>query len=72
MRDHVQLFQLIALGRACALVPETAVAGRVADIAAMRVTGAPAVATVIALAAHIRSMAVAETVHTVTCLVVNE
>ncbi|MFF4554493.1 LysR family transcriptional regulator [Streptomyces sp. NPDC001422] len=59
VRDHTQLTQLIALGRACAIVPESACAGLGEDLTAVPVPDAPAVTTVIAWPAHSRSPAVA-------------
>ncbi|MCD4524128.1 LysR substrate-binding domain-containing protein [Nocardioides sp. cx-173] len=59
VRDHTQLTQLIALGRACAIVPESGVAGLRGDLVAVPVTDAPLVTTVIAWPAHSRSRGVA-------------
>ncbi|MDF0529765.1 LysR family transcriptional regulator [Tsukamurella sp. 8F] len=67
VRDHTQLFQLIALGRAYALVPESVRAHRHAH-AVVPVSDAPAVTTVIAWPPHSRSRAVADLVRTATRL----
>ncbi len=66
--DHAQLVQLIALGRACAIVPES---GRVlvrGDVAVVPVLDASAVTTVIAWPPHSRSRGVAGLVRTATSL----
>ncbi|RKT72840.1 LysR family transcriptional regulator [Saccharothrix variisporea] len=68
VRDHTQLFQLIALGRACALVPESVGAHLRDDHATVPVPDAPAVTTVIAWPPHSRSKAVADLVRTATRL----
>ncbi len=68
VRDHTQLFQLIALGLACALVPESLRAQLRDDHAIVPVPDAPAVTTVIAWPPHSRSKAVAHLVHTATRL----
>ncbi|MCB5182811.1 LysR family transcriptional regulator [Streptomyces antimicrobicus] len=68
VRDHTQLFQLIALGRACAVVPES-LRAHLRDVhATVPVTDAPAVTTVIAWPPHSRSTAVADLVRTATRL----
>ncbi|MCD4533444.1 LysR substrate-binding domain-containing protein [Nocardioides sp. cx-169] len=59
VRDHTQLTQLIALGRACAIVPESGVAGLHGDLVAVPVTDAARVTTVIAWPPHSRSRGVA-------------
>ncbi|MFD6921564.1 LysR family transcriptional regulator [Streptomyces sp. NPDC059944] len=59
VRDHTQLTQLIALGRACAIVPESACAGLGEDLTAVPVPDAPHVTTVIAWPPHSRSPEVA-------------
>ncbi|WP_280633755.1 LysR family transcriptional regulator [Nocardioides sp. 503] len=59
VRDHTQVLQLIALGRACAVLPESAAATLGRDLSAVRVSDAPDVTTVIAWPAHSRSRAVA-------------
>ncbi|MFE7512325.1 LysR family transcriptional regulator [Streptomyces sp. NPDC057540] len=68
VRDHTQLFQLIALGRACAVVPESLRAGLRDGHATVPVPDAPAVTTVIAWPPHSRSRAVADLVRTATRL----
>lgn len=68
VRDQTQLLQLIALGRACAFVPESVRASLGNDHAAVPVPEAPPVSTVIAWASHSRSRAVADLVRTATCL----
>jgi DNA-binding transcriptional LysR family regulator len=68
VRDHTQLFQLIALGRACAIVPESLRAHLHDDHATVPVPDAPAVTTVIAWPPHSRSKAVADLVRTATRL----
>ncbi|KKZ71675.1 LysR family transcriptional regulator [Streptomyces showdoensis] len=68
VRDHTQLFQLIALGRACALVPESLRAHLRDDHAAVPVPDAPPVTTVIAWPPHSRSRAVADLVRIATSL----
>lgn len=64
VRDHTQLLQLIALGLACAVVPESLGTQLRSDHAAVRVTDAPPVTTVIAWPPHSRSTAVADLVRT--------
>ncbi|MEW2164659.1 LysR family transcriptional regulator [Streptomyces sp. NPDC007084] len=59
VRDHTQLTQLIALGRACALLPESAGTGLTEDLTAVPVPDAPEVTTVIAWPPHTHSPAVA-------------
>ncbi|KAA8882029.1 LysR family transcriptional regulator [Nocardia colli] len=68
VRDHTQLFQLIALGLACAVVPESLRTQLREDHAIVPVPDAPAVTTVIAWPPHSRSKAVADLVHTATLL----
>ncbi|KOG36769.1 MULTISPECIES: LysR family transcriptional regulator [Streptomyces] len=68
VRDHTQLFQLIALGRACAVVPESLRAHLRDGHATVPVPDAPAVTTVIAWPPHSRSRAVADLVRTATRL----
>ncbi|WP_439945586.1 LysR family transcriptional regulator [Streptomyces sp. BBFR109] len=68
VRDHTQLTQLIALGRACAIVPETGRAGLGEGLVAVPVVDAPRVTTVIAWPAHSRSTAVADLVRAATAL----
>ncbi|MEV6561488.1 LysR family transcriptional regulator [Nocardia sp. NPDC051756] len=64
VRDHTQLTQLITLGRACAIVPESLRAQLRDDHATVPVPDAPAVTTVIAWPPHSRSKAVANLVRT--------
>ncbi|MFC4110706.1 LysR family transcriptional regulator [Micromonospora zhanjiangensis] len=68
VRDHAQLLQLIALGRACVIVPESVRALLRGDLAAVPVLDAPRVTTVIAWPPHSRSRAVAGLVRTATGL----
>ena len=68
VRDHTQLLQLIALGRACCVVPESAAAQLGHDLAAVPVPDAPAVTTVIAWPPHSRSQPLAALVRTATRL----
>ncbi|WP_123981621.1 LysR family transcriptional regulator [Streptomyces sp. Ag109_O5-1] len=58
-RDHAQLYQLIALGRACWIAPESCRAQLREELAAVPVPDAPTVTTVIAWPPHSRSRAVA-------------
>ncbi|MGV9482768.1 LysR family transcriptional regulator, partial [Gordonia aichiensis] len=68
VRDHTQLAQLITLGRACAIVPESLRAQLRADHATVPVLDAPTVTTVIAWPPHSTSRAVADLVRTATRL----
>ncbi|MET8966851.1 LysR family transcriptional regulator [Streptomyces hydrogenans] len=68
VRDHAQLLQLVALGRACAVAPESSRARLHGDLAAVPVADAPPVTTVIAWPPHSRSRAVADLVRTATRL----
>lgn len=68
VRDHAQLLQLVALGRACAVSPESCRAELHGDLAAVPVLDAPTVTTVIAWPSHSRSRAVADLVRTATRL----
>ncbi|MDK9497656.1 LysR family transcriptional regulator [Streptomyces katrae] len=68
VRDHTQLFQLIALGRACAVVPESLRDHLRDGHATVPVPDAPVVTTVIAWPPHSRSKAVADLVRTATRL----
>jgi DNA-binding transcriptional LysR family regulator len=68
VRDHTQLFQLIALGRASAILPESCRAQLRGDLAAVPVVDAPTVTTVIAWPPHSRSRAVAGLVQAATRL----
>ncbi|MFI1280873.1 LysR family transcriptional regulator [Streptomyces sp. NPDC020858] len=67
-RDHAQLLQLIALGRACWIAPESCRAQLRDDLAAVPVLNAPTVTTVIAWPPHSRSRAVAGLVRAATGL----
>jgi LysR family transcriptional regulator, benzoate and cis,cis-muconate-responsive activator of ben and cat genes len=68
VRDQTQLHQLIALGRASAVVPESARAHMPRDLATVPVLDAPPVTTVIAWPPHSRSRAVAGLVRAATRL----
>ncbi|MFC9290223.1 LysR family transcriptional regulator [Streptomyces sp. NPDC057052] len=68
VRDHTQLTQLIALGRACAVVPESGRTGLREGLTAVPVLDAPRVTTVIAWPPHSRSTAVAGLVRAATAL----
>ncbi|WP_174531094.1 LysR family substrate-binding domain-containing protein, partial [Micromonospora maritima] len=68
VRDHAQLLQLIALGRAAAVLPESCRTLLRPDLAAVPVPDAPAVTTVIAWPPHGRSRALAALVRTATRL----
>jgi len=68
VRDHAQLLQLVALGRACAVSPQSCRAQLHGDLAAVPVLDAPPVTTVIAWPPHSRSRAVADLVRTATRL----
>ncbi len=68
VRDHAQLLQLVALGRACAVSLESCRTQLHADLAAVPVVDAPKVTTVIAWPPHSRSRAVADLVRTATQL----
>jgi DNA-binding transcriptional LysR family regulator len=63
-RDHAQLLQLIALGRACWIAPESCRTQLREGLAAVPVPDAPKVTTVIAWPPHSRSRAVADLVRT--------
>ncbi|MFI8889102.1 LysR family transcriptional regulator [Streptomyces paradoxus] len=63
-RDHAQLLQLIALGRACWIAPESCRTQLREGLAAVPVPDAPTVTTVIAWPPHSRSRAVAGLVRT--------
>ncbi|GAA4556478.1 LysR family transcriptional regulator [Streptomyces violaceochromogenes] len=65
-RDHAQLLQLIALGRACWIAPESCRTQLREGLAAVPVPDAPMVTTVIAWPPHSRSRAVADLVRTAT------
>jgi DNA-binding transcriptional LysR family regulator len=66
LRDHMQLNQLIALGRACVIVPESARTQLRGGVATVPVLDAPTVTTVIAWPPQSRSRAVAGLVRTAT------
>ncbi len=68
VRDHAQLFQLIALGRTVVVLPESARSLLLADLATVPVPDAPAVTTVIAWPPHSRSRALAGLIRTATRL----
>jgi DNA-binding transcriptional LysR family regulator len=68
VRDHAQLYQLIALGRAAAVLPESCRTHLRDDLATVPVSDAPTVTTVIAWPPHSRSLAVAGLVRTATRL----
>jgi LysR family transcriptional regulator, benzoate and cis,cis-muconate-responsive activator of ben and cat genes len=68
VHEHAQLLQLIALGRAAAVVPESARAQLSPGLCAVPVFDAPVVTTVIAWPPHSRSRAVAGLVRTATRL----
>ena len=63
-----QLFQMIALGRATAIVPESCATDLRRDLAAVPVTDAHAVTTVIAWPPHSRSQALADLIRVTTRL----
>jgi len=66
VRDHTQLLQLVALGRAAAVLPESSRAHLREDLASVPVVDAPTVTTVIAWPPHSRSRAVADLVRVAT------
>jgi LysR family transcriptional regulator, benzoate and cis,cis-muconate-responsive activator of ben and cat genes len=66
--DHAQLFQLIALGRTSAVLPESSRVHLGRDLAAVPVLDAPKVTTVIAWPPHSRSQALAGLVRAATRL----
>ena len=68
VRDSTQLYQLITLGRASAVLPESCRTHLSRDLAAVPVLDAPAVTTVIAWPPHSRSRAVALLVRVATSL----
>jgi DNA-binding transcriptional LysR family regulator len=67
-RDHAQLYQLIALGRASAVLPDSCRAHPRRDLATVPVLDAPTVTTVIAWPPHSRSLALAGLVRAATRL----
>ncbi|GAB3892568.1 LysR family transcriptional regulator [Kibdelosporangium lantanae] len=68
VRDHTQLTQLIALGRTCAVMPESVRTHLHDKYAIVPVPDAPTVTTVIAWPPHSRSKGVADLVRTATRL----
>ncbi|GAA4467261.1 LysR family transcriptional regulator [Phytohabitans houttuyneae] len=68
IRDHVQLFQLVALGRTVAVLPESSRSHLRNDVTAVPVLDAPPVTTVIAWPPHSRSLALAGLVQAATRL----
>ncbi len=68
VREQAQMYQLIALGRACAVLPESCRDHLRRDLAAVPVPDAPAVTTVIAWPPHSRSRALAGLVRVATRL----
>ena len=68
VRNHTQLLQLIALGRASAILPESCRAPLGSDLTAVPVPDAPPVTTVIAWPPQTRSRAVADLVRAATRL----
>ena len=68
VRDHEQMFQLVALGRAVTVVPEQVRDHLRWGLAAVPALDAPAVTTVIAWPPHSRSRAVADLVRVATQL----
>lgn len=66
VRNLTQLFQMIALGRAVAVMPEAARVGLAEGLVAVPVVDAPKVTTVIAWPPHSRSRAVADLVRVAT------
>jgi DNA-binding transcriptional LysR family regulator len=66
VRDSTQLYQLIALGRTAAILPESCRAQLRRDLVAVPLLDAPTVTTVIAWPPHSRSRAIAELVRTAT------
>jgi DNA-binding transcriptional LysR family regulator len=66
VHNLTQLFQMIALGRAVAVMPEAVRAGLLEGLAAVPVIDAPKVTTVIAWPPHSRSRAVADLVRVAT------
>ncbi len=66
VHDHTQLLQLVALGRASVVVPESSRSHLAGDLAAVPVSDAPMVTTLIAWPPHSRSRAVAGLVRAAT------
>jgi LysR family transcriptional regulator, benzoate and cis,cis-muconate-responsive activator of ben and cat genes len=68
VRDHAQVLQLVTLGRACLIAPQSCRAQLHGDLAVVPVLDAPTVTTVIAWPPHSRSQAVADVIRTATRL----
>jgi DNA-binding transcriptional LysR family regulator len=68
VRDNTQLLQLITLGRACAILPESVRGHLGGGLAAVPLADAPRVTTVIAWPPHSRSQAIAGLVRAATRL----
>jgi DNA-binding transcriptional LysR family regulator len=68
IKDQTQLYQLIALGRTCVVVPESARGALRHDLVTVPVLDASTVTTVIAWPPHSRSQAVAGLIRTATRL----
>lgn len=68
VRDHTQLLQLVALGRASAILPDSCRTQLLRDLVAVPVLDAPRVTTVIAWPPHSRSQALAGLIRTATRL----
>lgn len=68
VREQAQMYQLIALGRACVVLPESCRTHLRRDLATVPVPDAPAVTTVIAWPPHSRSRALAGLVRVATRL----
>jgi LysR family transcriptional regulator, benzoate and cis,cis-muconate-responsive activator of ben and cat genes len=68
VHDHTQLLQLISLGRACVVLPESVRTHLGQGLAVVPVPDAPPVTTVIAWPPHSRSLALASLVRTATRL----
>ncbi|HEY1702700.1 MAG TPA: LysR family transcriptional regulator [Trebonia sp.] len=68
VRDNTQLLQLITLGRACAILPESVRTHLGGGLAAVPLADAPRVTTVIAWPPHSRSQAIAGLVRAATRL----
>jgi DNA-binding transcriptional LysR family regulator len=66
VRNLIQLFQMIALGRATVILPESCAVNLRRDLAAVPVLDAPPVTTVIAWPPHSRSRALADLVRVAT------
>ncbi|NUS09300.1 MAG: LysR family transcriptional regulator, partial [Nonomuraea sp.] len=68
VRDHTQLLELVALGRACVVSPESVRVLLLDDLATVPVLDAPAVTTVIAWPPQSRSKALADLIRAATRL----